>query len=196
MCQLWLSIYLTYLNQSQNHLIPWKLRQVEFVWCMKHLAKSIFSHFMAFVNFLKKFLFQVSAEIMAFVKINCVHFWCKKIDAIHFPTLRQHATSPSKFLKIKLVVVAMKLPPIWDNNPASRQMSEQNRKKFWEFMKVIKWVKTNFARYFIHQTNSTCLNSHGIKWFCDWLRYVRYMDNQSWHINCGTPCSSQKSITM
>ena len=112
----------------------------------------------------------------------------KKTDAIHFPTLRQHATSPSKFLKIKLVVVALKLPPIWDNNPASRQMSEQNRKKFWEFMKVIKWVKTNFARYFIHQTNSTCLNSHGIKWFCDWLRYVRYMDNQSWHINCGTPC--------
>ena len=87
--------------------------------------------------------------------------------------------SPPSLLMIKLVALALKLPPIQDNEPASRTASEQMRKKFRKFTKPVKGEKIDFARCFIHQTNSTCLNFHGIEWFCDRLRYARYTDNQS-----------------
>ena len=86
-------------------------------------------------------------------------------------------------------------PWLWSCHQSDRMSQPAGRKvnkteKFSEFTKVIKWVKIDVTRCLIHQTNFTCLNFRGSKWFYDWLRYVRYMDNQSWHINCGTPCST------
>ena len=51
-----MSIYILWLNLWENHSIPWKLRQVEFVWCIEHPVKSFFSQFIPSPNFHKFFL--------------------------------------------------------------------------------------------------------------------------------------------
>ena len=48
----------------------------------------------------------------------------------------------------------------------------------------------NLTRCFIHQTNSNCLNFHGIEWFYVWLRNQNVIQDQSCNSNCGTPCMS------
>ena len=58
-----------------------------------------------------------------------------------------------------------------------------------KFIMVSNWETLNFTRCFIHQTNSNCLNFHGIKWLYDWSRNKNVIQDQSCHSNCETPCS-------
>ena len=50
------------------------------------------------------------------------------------------------------------------------------------------WETLNFTWCFVHQTNSNCLNFHGIEWFYDWSRNKQVIQDQSCHSNCETPC--------
>ena len=48
--------------------------------------------------------------------------------------------------------------------------ADKNRHFLSKFKMVINREQLNLTRCFIHQTNSNCLNFHGIKWFYGWLR--------------------------
>ena len=50
------------------------------------------------------------------------------------------------------------------------------------------WETLNFTWCFVHQTNSNCLNFHGIEWLYDWSRKKNVIQDQSCHSNCETPC--------
>ena len=48
--------------------------------------------------------------------------------------------------------------------------ADKNRHFLSKFKMVINREQLNLTRCFIHQTNSNCLNFHGIEWFYDWFR--------------------------
>ena len=58
------------------------------------------------------------------------------------------------------------------------------------------WETLNFTWCFVHQTNSNCLNFHGIEWSYDWSRNKQVIQDQSCHSNCETPCITKQVVTL